>query len=41
VVYLRHIRPVRHEIPPPAPGVADAIVPGALEIAAGVDAGKR
>jgi hypothetical protein len=41
VVYLRHIRPVRHEIPPPAPGVADAIVPGALEIAYGVDAGKR
>jgi predicted small lipoprotein YifL len=41
VVYLRHIRPVRHEIPQPAPGVADAIVPGALEIAAGVDAGKR
>jgi hypothetical protein len=41
VVYLRHIKPVRHEIPPRAPGVADAIVPGALEIAAGVDAGKK
>ena len=41
VVYLRHIKPVRHEIPPPAPGVADAVVPGALEIAEGVDAGKK
>jgi len=41
VVYLRHIKPVRHEIPPPAPGVADAIVPGALEVVAGVDAGKK
>lgn len=41
VVYLRHIRPIRHAIPPPAPGVADALVPGALEIAAGVDAGKK
>ena len=41
VVYLRHIKPVRHEIPPPAPGVADAVVPGALEIAEGVDAGRK
>jgi len=41
VVYLRHIRPIRHEIPPPAPGVADARVPGALEIAGGVDAGRK
>jgi hypothetical protein len=41
VVYLRHIKPIRHEIPPPAPGVADALVPGALEIAGGVDAGKK
>jgi hypothetical protein len=41
VVYLRHIRPIRHEIPPAAPGVADAMVPGALEIASGVDAGKK
>lgn len=41
VVYLRHIKPVRHEIPPPAPGVADAIVPGALEVVAGVDAGRK
>jgi hypothetical protein len=41
VVYLRHVKPIRHEIPPPGPGVADALVPGALEIAAGVDAGKR
>jgi hypothetical protein len=41
VVYLRHIKPIRHEIPPRAPGVADALVPGALEIAGGVDAGKR
>jgi hypothetical protein len=41
LVYLRHIKPIRHEIPPPAPGAADALVPGALEIAAGVDAGKK
>ena len=41
VVYLRHIKPVRHQIPPPRPGVADAVVPGALEIAEGVDAGKK
>jgi hypothetical protein len=41
VVYLRHITPIRHEIPPRAPGVADALVPGALEIAGGVDAGKK
>ena len=41
VVYLRHIKPVRHEIPPPAPGVAGAIVPGALEVVSGKDAGKR
>jgi Cytochrome c len=41
VVYLRHIKPIRHEIPPRAPGVAEALVPGALEIAAGVDAGKK
>jgi hypothetical protein len=41
VVYLRHIKPIRHAIPPRAPGVADAVVPGALEIAGGVDAGKR
>jgi hypothetical protein len=41
VVYLRHIKPIRHEILPRAPGVADALVPGALEIAAGVNAGKR
>jgi predicted small lipoprotein YifL len=41
VVYLRHIKPIWHEIPPAAPGVADAMVPGALEIASGVDAGKK
>jgi predicted small lipoprotein YifL len=41
VVYLRHIPPIRHEIPPAAPGVAEATVPGALEIAAGVDGGRR
>jgi len=41
VVYLRHIKPIRHEIPPRAPGVADALVPGALEIAGGVDAGRK
>ena len=41
VVYLRHIKPVRHEIPPPAPGVASAIEPGAFEVVSGTDAGKR
>jgi len=41
VVYLRHIKPIRHAIPPRAPGVADALVPGALEIAGGVDAGRK
>jgi hypothetical protein len=41
VVYLRHVKPIRHEIPPRAPGVADELVPGAVEIAGGVDAGKR
>jgi len=41
VVYLRHIKPVRHAIPPPAAGVADAVIPGAFEIAEGVDAGRK
>jgi hypothetical protein len=41
VVYLRHIRPIRHEIPPPAPGVADTLVPGALEFVEGTDAGRK
>ena len=41
VVYLRHIKPVRHEIPPPAPGTPDAIVPGAVEVVYGSDAGKK
>ncbi|MGE5200135.1 MAG: c-type cytochrome, partial [Rhodospirillaceae bacterium] len=41
VVYLRHIKPVRHEIPPPAPGNASAVVPGALEVVYGTDAGKK
>jgi mono/diheme cytochrome c family protein len=41
VVYLRHIKPIRHEIPPPAAGVADGVVPGALEIVEGIDGGKR
>ncbi len=41
VVYLRHIKPVRHAIPPPAPGRADAIVPGTVEIVSGTDAGRK
>jgi hypothetical protein len=41
VVYLRHIRPIRHEIPPPAPGVAETLVPGAIEIVEGINAGKQ
>jgi len=41
VVYLRHIKPVRHEIPPPAPGVASEIEPGAFEVVSGTDAGKK
>lgn len=41
VVYLRHIKAVRHEIPPPAPGIADAAEPGALAVVAGVDAGRK
>lgn len=41
IVYLRHIKPVRHEIPPPAPGSADATVPGAFEVVYGSDAGKK
>ena len=41
VVYLRHIKPVRHEIPPPAAGRADAIVPNAIEVVSGTDAGRR
>jgi len=41
VVYLRHVKPVRHEIPPPAAGLAGAIVPEALEVVYGADAGKK
>jgi hypothetical protein len=41
VVYLRHVKPVRHEIPPPAPGTPGAIVPGAVLVAYGLDAGKK
>jgi cytochrome c553 len=41
VVYLRHIKPVRPAIPPPAPGRADAIEPGAVEIVSGTGAGKK
>jgi hypothetical protein len=41
VVYLRHIKPVRHEIPPPAPGLASAIVPDAIEVVSATDAGKK
>jgi hypothetical protein len=41
VVYLRHIKPVRHEIPPPADRRAASVEPGALEVVYGTDAGKR
>jgi hypothetical protein len=41
VVYLRHIKPVRHQIPPPAEGGAEAIVPGTVEVVYGSDAGKK
>jgi alcohol dehydrogenase (quinone), cytochrome c subunit len=41
VVYLRHIKPVRHEIPPPAPGRAEDVVPGTIEVVYGQDAGKK
>jgi hypothetical protein len=41
VVYLRHIKPVRHEIPPPAAGNAGDVVPGAVEVVYGVDAGRK
>jgi len=41
VVYLRHITPVRHEIPPPASGGSEAIVPNTIEVVYGADAGKR
>jgi hypothetical protein len=41
VVYLRHIKPVRHEIPPPAAGNASDVVPGAVEVVYGVDGGRK
>lgn len=41
VVYLRHIKPVRHAIPPAAAGQADATVPGALEVVYSQDAGGK
>jgi mono/diheme cytochrome c family protein len=40
ITYLRHIKPVRHAIPDPGPGRADALVPGATEVVSTVDAGK-
>jgi cytochrome c5 len=40
ITYLRHIKPIRHAIPDPAPGRADALVPGSAEVASPVDAGK-
>jgi len=40
ITYLRHIKPVRHAIPDPGPGRADAIVPNATEVVSTVDAGK-
>lgn len=41
VTYLRSLKPIRHAIPAPAPGRADTIVPGASEVAYGMDAGKK
>jgi hypothetical protein len=41
ITYLRHIKPVRHQIPPAEAGRADAIVPGAVEVGFGTDAGKK
>jgi len=41
VTYLRSLKPVRHAIPAPKPGSAEALVPGAAEVAFGLDAGKK
>lgn len=41
ITYLRHIKPVRHAIPPAQAERADAIVSGAAEVAFGTDYGKK
>lgn len=41
ITYLRHIKPVRHIIPDPEPGRADALVPKAVEVTSATDAGKQ
>jgi hypothetical protein len=41
VTYLRSLKPIHHAIPAPKPGRADAIIPGAAEIAYALDAGKK
>ena len=41
ITYLRHIKPVRHAIPDPGPGKANAIVGGADMVVSTVDAGKK
>jgi mono/diheme cytochrome c family protein len=41
VTYLRSLKPIRHAIPAPKAGRADAIVPGAAEVAFSLDAGKK
>jgi mono/diheme cytochrome c family protein len=40
LTYLRHIKPVRHAIPDPGPGRADATAPNATMVVSTVDAGK-
>ncbi|MEI6667745.1 MAG: c-type cytochrome [Acidobacteriota bacterium] len=40
IAYLRHIKPVRHAIPDPRPGRADAVLPNASEIVWLTDAGR-
>ena len=41
ITYLRHIKPVRHAIPPRQAAQADALVSGAAEVAYGTDFGKK
>ena len=41
VAYLRHLKPIRHAIPNPEPGTAEAIEPGAVEVGYGADYGKK
>jgi hypothetical protein len=41
ITYLRHLKPVHHAIPAHEPGSAEAVVPGSMEVAFGLDAGKK